>query len=520
MPTVKLPIWSGSNKNVDEYGIGTLGAELRDAFIDELGNVRKRPGFELIEDLLTDEPVDGIYWWENQDCLIAVSNQIVFQITYNTGTEEYDTNQYSWATSDKLEAGTRVMFANYGSVLYAANGGKIFKIPASTGTSIAALADVDAPTAVTSLVTLDSYLICNNQATGHKNKFYWSAVLDPDTWEGDFATAESNADDLVNIGVANSLLYLIGTNSLETWYDDGVTPFRPLSQGFVNSGTTAPKSFAFCDGTFYWIDENRCLVRLAGNKVERLPLKNEQSISQYLQGLSTISDALATYTTVSGRHFYVLQLPTADVTLVYDIGNNTWCFWSLYNTTTGTYTRWLGNDITYSTLWNKTLIAHRSNGAIYEFSPDYVAEGSPTSATYLLDQNGNQVLTQTGSPIVITYGSGTTEAVPIRTLIRTGQLNHDTHTVKKVSAKYSLLCKRIGDIEFTEAMSVNMRWRDDGNSQWSEWQPGSILNITDTTFRIYWRRNGSYYTRQIEIENADPVPLVIIDLEETFDYGV
>jgi hypothetical protein len=65
-----------------------------------------------------------------------------------------------------------------------------------------------------------------------------------------------------------------------------------------------------------------------------------------------------------------------------------------------------------------------------------------------------------------------------------------------------------------------MRWRDNGTDKWSAWQAGSSDNVDNSTFRIAWRRNGQYYTRQLEIVNDDDAPLLIVHLEETFDYGV
>jgi hypothetical protein len=517
MPVSKIPIWLGSNRSVDEYGLGGLSAELRDAFIDDLNNVRKRPGILAAVPLGTDASVDGLYWWEKQNCLIAVSNQNIYQITWNSE-DGYNSSQYSYAAAEKLEVGNRVVFADFGSVLYAANGGKIFKIPASTASSVAALADTDAPTAVTHIAYFDTYLICNNTAAGHQSEFYWSSVLDPDSWQGEFATAEAHVDDLKALAVSNKMLFLLGTRSVEVWYNDGVTPFVPLSQGVVQVGTIAPNSFQWCKDSFYWISENRELVRLVGNKVQRLPVQREQSLAQYLQSLSIVSDAEASYIAVGGREFYVLQLPTEDETIVYDIGNNTWLFWSTYASVDGTYSRWFGDCLANADLWNKRLLGHKANGYIYEFSSSYVSDGAQ-GATYLLDQNNEQILGVDGSPIIVSYGTGgTTE--PIRTLIRTGQIDHDTQTVKKTSSKYTLLCKRTGAVTGIDGLSVRMRWRDDGADSWGSWKGGSVQNIDDSTFRLSWRRNGEYFTRQLEIVNADPAPLLIVSLEEKFTFGV
>lgn len=528
MPTVKIPIWLGSNKNVDEYGLGNLSAELRDAFIDELQNVRKRPGVEPLIALGTDTRIDGIYWWEKHDCLIAVSNGGVFKITRTEttpGVYAYSYNQYSYAAADKLSIGTDVSFADYGTVLYAANGGKIFKIPVNTATQIEAVGDADAPTEVTKLAVLDTYLIANNRGATHETEFWWSEVLNPDDWQGEFATAESNVDDLVNLKVANGLIYLLGTRSLEIWYNDEVSPFRPLSQGTIQIGTCAPDSFLWCRNAFYWLDEHRQLVTLQGNQPVRLPPENIQSLSMYLQGLTTVSDARAQYIAVSGQEFYILQLPTEQKTIAYNITNQTWSIWSKYISGSNTYEQWYGEQLDYSDTWNKRLLGHNSNGIIYEFSTDYTYDGG-SEAEYIetqlsTEENPVYLLDSGGSPILM-QGSGLeTFSEPVRTLIRTGQINHDTMTVLKHSGKYTLLCKRTGDFKATiTSMSVKLRWRDNGADQWSAWKSGSIDNVDNSTFRIAWRRNGQYYSRQVEIVNADDAPLLIVHLEETFDYGV
>jgi hypothetical protein len=522
MPTEKIPIWLGSNKNVDEYGLGGLSAELRDAFIDELRNVRKRPGVETLIDLGTNSRIDGLYWWGTQDCLIAVSDTDVYQIKHVSG-DEYDSDVYPYAVSGQaLASGANVSFVDYGTHLYAANGGKIFKIPASPASPIAALSATAAPTQVSFLTTMDTYLIANNLASGAGEQIWWSEVLEPDTWQGEFATAEASVDSLRKITAVNGLLYLLGDKTLEIWANDGVTPFVPLAQGTLQIGTCAPDSFLWCRDGFYWLDESRQLVTLIGNKIQRLPAENTQSLASYLQSLTTVSDARAQYMAIAGREFYILQLPTEDVTIVYDINTSTWSFWSVYDAVNEQYSRWFGEQLVYSDSWSTRLLGHISNGNIYKLSTSYIYDGVENlNDRYVLDQSGEILLGVGGNPITIAQEVGIAQAGPIRTLIRTGQIDHDTQTVNKHSAKYTLLCKRTG--AFTTGISsiaINMRWRDNGTTEWSAWKAGSIDAVDNSTFRVAWRRNGQYYTRQLEIVHADEAPILIVHLEETFDYGV
>jgi len=433
----------------------------------------------------------------------------------------YSYDQYTYETpADALKSGADVSVVNYGSVLYMANGGKIIKITANAATNAVAIADADAPTAVTKLATLDSYLIGNNLAAGQESTFWWSEVLAPEDWQGEFASAESSVDRLVNIKVSNGLIYLLGTRSLEIWYNDGVTPFVPLSQGIIQIGTCAPDSFIWCRDAFYWLDEHRQLVKLQGNQPIRLPPENIQSLSMFLQGLSGVADARAQYIAVSGQEFYILQLPSEQKTVAYNLTNHTWSVWSKYISSESIYEQWYGEQLEYSDAWNMRLVGHNSDGTIYEFSNDYTYDGG-LEAEYIETQTGEYLLDSGGSPIEMASSGGTSLSEPVRTLIRTGQINHDTMTVKKRSAKYTLLCKRTGDFKANiTSMSVRMRWRDNGTDNWSAWKAGSIDNVDDTTFRIAWRRNGDYYNRQLEIVNQDDAPLLIVHLEETFDYGV
>lgn len=107
MPTAKIPIWLGSNKNVDEYGLGPLSAELRDAFIDELQNVRKRPGVEPILTLGTDARIDGLYWWESQGCLIAFSDTNIFTVIRERS-GQFEVNNVTSSSSISIAALTEV----------------------------------------------------------------------------------------------------------------------------------------------------------------------------------------------------------------------------------------------------------------------------------------------------------------------------------------------------------------------------------------------------------------------------
>ena len=122
MPLVKLPINIGLNKAIDEVGLRGYGAALQDCYVDLEGNVHRRPGLELLCDLGTGAAVEGLYWWDEQSMVIAVSGGETYKITDSSGSN-------TQISGDTFETGTRVIFSNYGDdALYAANGAKILRI--------------------------------------------------------------------------------------------------------------------------------------------------------------------------------------------------------------------------------------------------------------------------------------------------------------------------------------------------------------------------------------------------------
>ena len=80
MPIKDIPINQGLNLAVDEVGLKTNNAAMQDCYVDEKGGVNRRPGMPEFCDLGTAAPVDGLFWWETEDIVLAVSNGDVFKI--------------------------------------------------------------------------------------------------------------------------------------------------------------------------------------------------------------------------------------------------------------------------------------------------------------------------------------------------------------------------------------------------------------------------------------------------------
>jgi len=458
--------------NVDEIALtGGSTAALRDGFfiVNKATGERtwyRRPGLASHIDLGTAKPVDGLYWWQKAGVMVAVSDGRMFKVTANTGTVT------EISGTDALQKLVRPTFATDGTNLLSANGGKIM---ATTGSTKAFLTDGDAPQACTHVAWLDTYFLANNVGSDAFN--YTLVGNNPDNWNAlDFEVAMTSPDDTVALLVDNGEIVMAGRNSVEVYYNDAVSPFSRNDSATMNRGCLAPYSFIKALGGWIWLNETREVVTPNG----RTPVSISESIATVLQGLETVSDAKADTFTIAGQTFYMLSLPTEGRTLVLNLTSGEWVGeWGYY--TGGSYQRWLGNCYAYSPTWNQHMVGSRVDGKIYLMNTTYN------------DDAGTE----------------------IRSLLRTGNINHGTDAKKRAS-RLILKFKR-GTMEGSPVISI--RWKDNGLSEWSSevFKDVSAGSIGETQCVVDLRQLGTYRQRQYEIVMTDAAPLVFMGAEETVE---
>jgi hypothetical protein len=143
----------------------------------------------------------------------------------------------------------------------------------------------------------------------------------------DFASAEGTPDLLTSLVVNNREVWLLGTNSIEIWYDAG-TPDFPLAriQGASNEiGCAAPYSVAKADNSVFWLgsDTRGRGVIYRSNGYTGVRASNH-SVEWQIQSYGDISDAVAYTYQQDGHTFYVINFPSAGKTWVYDITTQSW----------------------------------------------------------------------------------------------------------------------------------------------------------------------------------------------------
>lgn len=230
------------------------------------------------------------------------------------------------------------------------------------GSTITTVSDVD-------LETPNGVTHINNQVIydGDGGRFASSAVGDATDIDGlDYATAETNADDLVRAYAYNEIVYMLGDKTTETWWNSGTgrPPFDRLQGGGIPVGLGALHSVAQNDRFIYFLGDDNSVYRVEGSTEQNVtPDTLVKEFSEY----DIVSDAIGQTLKFDGQEFYFLTFPTGRKTWIYPEGGE---WFQLSSGVSGG--RYIGNS--YAFAHRKHLISDYRNGNIYELKRDVYAE--------------------------------------------------------------------------------------------------------------------------------------------------
>jgi hypothetical protein len=217
---------------------------------------------------------------------------------------------------------------------------------------------------------MDGYFVKEIAGTG---RFQISDLYDGRSWDAlDFATAESDPDDLVAVLADNQELWLFGSTSTEIWYNSGDAdfPFARYQGGFVDKGCAAKFSVAKIDNTVMWLgqDERGDVQVVRSFGPAQTVIASPPAINYQLQQYATVDDAIAYTYQAEGHEFYVITFPTANATWVFDALTNEW---HRRANTISANTEARQRFNTHSFFAGKNLVGDYSNGKIYDLSTAY-----------------------------------------------------------------------------------------------------------------------------------------------------
>ncbi len=376
----------------------------------------------------------------------------------------YSVDSSGTHTSLGTIAGTaRCIFDGIGSNVVIANGSGTVYV--WDGTTLTTVTDVD-------LETPRSVSHLNNQIIydGDGGRFATSDVGDATSINGlNYATAESNADDLIRTYVFKQLLYLLGDKTIEPWWNSGVgnPPFDRVEGGIIPIGLLAMYSVANNDNFMYFLGDDNEIYQVVSSNYKKVSTISE---SREIAGFSTVDDAFGFCFSMEGQNFYILTFPSAGRTFCHSENSGQW--FDVSSGVSGGRSR--ANSHVYA--YRRNLIGDSESGNLYEWNMTTYDEAGDTVVR--IRDTGPLTGELLGAP------GKNIEMDRFELIIETG--------VGLVSGQGS-------DPEIILQVS------DDGGRTFSNEMWGKVGKLGAYLWRVEWNSLGSFFERIIRIKTSDPV---------------
>lgn len=412
---------------------------------------------------VTDGPIRALFKSdENGERVLAVGREVLYDITnagaaVNRGT-----------IKDDVEPAT-IAFNRTQYMIVSGGQGYIL-----TGNTLAQITDPDFPGAKM-VAYVDGYFVVIKPET---QEIWISGQYDGNSWNAlDFAPAEAAPDDLISIFADHGELWLFGSEKTEVFYNSGNPdfPFERIQGAIIEQGIEAAYSVAKVGNGLMFLGGNsrggNVVYRTNGFIPERV---STHAVEFALNNYSNTSDATAFSYEEEGHEFYVLNLPTAKATWVYDTATGLWHERGYWQAVTG-YTASLAANHVHA--YGRHLVGDRSAARIYTQSLD----------TY--DDNADAIRRLRRCPHlskehkVIFYNSLVVD-MEVGVGLQTGQGSDPQAT---------------------------LRFSNDGGKTWHAPRLGSLGAVGNHKMRVKFDRLGSARDRVFEFVISDPVKVAIVD---------
>ncbi len=187
--------------------------------------------------------------------------------------------------------------------------------------------DIEGPL-VPGIGFLDQYVFVMNT----KGVIYNSNVGDPTLWTPtDFISSEMRPDEGVALAVYYNYIIAYGERSIESFYDAANASGSPLArvqEAVMNIGCVNGDTVVTAENTMFFLGSDgnfgKAVYMYEGLTPDVISTK---PIERRLNGVDT-SSANAFYVRIAGHSFYVLRVPTASTTFVYDAVDQSWSEWN------------------------------------------------------------------------------------------------------------------------------------------------------------------------------------------------
>lgn len=325
----------------------------------------------------------------------------------------------------------------------------------------------------------DGYFIASFQ---NSNKFQISNILDGTTWQGIFVDAISVfPENITSIIVNHRELWVFGSQHSQPYQDTGSSSiFDPIPGALIEMGSAATFAPCLVDNSVFWIDQS---IR-GGRSGWRANGYTPQRITTY-----AVETDLATYPDISGmvsyayqdqgHSFWVLYIPGAQWSWIYDVAEGIWHKRAAWNAGTAKYGSHQSWNHVYA--FGKNLVGDWNSGNLYEMSMKY------------LDDNGTN----------------------IRRVRRAATVDNEMawiyHTQLTVDFDTGLGPQPpfLDGNNAPRAPQAMLRWSDNRGKTWSNERVAGCGFAGEYNTRAVWRRLGRSRYRVYELVVSDPIPWAI-----------
>ena len=318
----------------------------------------------------------------------------------------------------------------------------------------------------------------------NSNKFQISEVLDGLTWPGIQVNAVSVfPENIIGIEVSHRELWVFGSQHIQPYQDTGTDEIFDVIPGtLIDTGLISTFGKNLVDNTIFWISQDA----RGGNQAWRANGYTPARISTHAVETALTSydnvSSLVSYAYQDGGHlFWVLYVPGADCTWVYDVAEGLWHKRAQWNQDTAKWTPHRSWNHTYA--FGRHLVGDWKTGNLYEMSLD------------LLDDSGLAIARDRRSPTVVSE-------------MRWIYHNDITVDFAPGLGPQPPLVDGEGNPRPPQAM---LRWSDDRGSTWSNWYTADCGFAGQFKARAIWRRLGRSRYRVYELRVTDPIPWAIVD---------
>lgn len=269
---------------------------------------------------------------------------------------------------DDITGTKRCIFAPIGSNIVIETDGVRYQW---NGTNLTQITDIDLEDG-TGIASLNNQVIYG----GEDGRFGVSNVGDATSIDGlNYATAESDADDVVRPYVFGTTLYIMGQKTIELWWNSGQgnPPFDRFEGGVVQVGLGAFHSVANDDDAMFFLGDDHQIYAMRGGSSAVVQPVSTPPMAAEIKKYSTVSDAIGYCLNIDGQSYYIITFPSQDKTWALSIGGE---WFELSSGNDG------GRDIanSHAYAFRKNLVSDYRNGNIYELTDD------------VFDDNGEEIV--------------------------------------------------------------------------------------------------------------------------------